>query len=416
MDIDLAERDTDVDGPPPRRSILFLVANAVDARALQNGLGEMQPKWTLHFVDDAVEALAAARTGIDAAVIDLQAPGLDGEGLFRAIMKEAPGALRLGVSLAGTRQSLEGAGAPVHQFLPSPCDPKVLNAVLSRAFASQDFLPHEPFRNLVASIHSLPALPGVYNELMQELKSAEPSLERAGEIVAKDPGLSANILKLVNSAFFGIGHTIAHPSEAAMFLGIESLKALVLSLQVFSQFQQVQFKEFTVEQLWKHSWTTGVLARRLCVFEEAGRATTDEAFIAGLLHDVGKLILAGNHPEQYHELLRQAHLKKVALWQVEFQTLHASHAELGGYLLGRWGLPAGVVEAVGFHHRPAQAPRQDFCALTAVHVANTLGKLGQAESALIAQPVDLDYLRALGLGGRVEGWKQFFTETLEKKG
>src|SRR6185295_2456372 len=121
----------------------------------------------------------------------------------------------------------------------------------------------------------------------------------------------------------------------------------------------------------KHSWTTGVLARRLCEFEEAGRTTTDEAFIARLLHDVGKLVLAANHPGQLEENIRQARLKRLTLWEQEYQAYNASHAELGGYLLGSWGLPSGVVDAVGFHHRPGHARHQKFSALTAVHAANT---------------------------------------------
>jgi putative nucleotidyltransferase with HDIG domain len=251
---------------------------------------------------------------------------------------------------------------------------------------------------------------------MQELKSPEPSLERAGEIVARDMALTTKILTLVNSALFGLGRPITHPSEAAVFLGTETLRALVLSLQVFSQFNQIRLKEFSVENLWKHSWTTGVLARRLCEFEEAGRATTDEAFIAGLLHDIGKLLLAANQPELLEGNIRQARQKNVALWEQEYEACQASHAELGGYLLGSWGLSSSVVEAVAFHHRPTLARRQDFSALTAVHVANCLGKKGVGECGLKAQPVSLDYLRGLDLAERVEGWKQFFTEALGQGG
>jgi HD-like signal output (HDOD) protein len=248
------------------------------------------------------------------------------------------------------------------------------------------------------------------------LKSEDPSLERAGEIVAKDIGLTTKILTLVNSAFFGLGRPIAHPSEAAVFLGTETLRALVLSLQVFSQFSQVQLKEFSVENLWKHSWATGVLARRLCEFEEADRATTDEAFIAGLLHDVGKLVLASNHPAQLEENIRQARQKRLTLWEQEYQAYNASHAELGGYLLGEWGLASGVVEAVAFHHRPVHARCQKFSALTAVHAANTLGRKGPGECGLNTQPLSLEYLRGLDLAERAEGWKQFFTEALEQRG
>jgi putative nucleotidyltransferase with HDIG domain len=400
-----------------QRTILFIALSPGDSERIRDGLRETTDIWRLEFVSSVRQGLTAlSQTEFDAAIVDLTAPGIDAPGLFKAMMESSPGALRLGLVTPPEREAIQQVRAAVHQLLTKPCDAKVLTAVLARAFAAQEFLSDENLKRLAGGIRSLPVLPAIYTELMQELKSEDPSLERAGEIVAKDMALTAKILTLVNSAFFGLGRPIAHPSEAAVFLGTETLRALVLSLQVFSQFSQVQLKEFSVENLWKHSWTTGVLARRLCEFEEAGRATTDEAFIAGLLHDVGKLVLAANHPAQLEESIRQARQKRLTLWEQEYQVYNASHAELGGYLLGAWGLPSGVVDAVAFHHRPGQARLQKFTALTAVHAANTLGKKGPSECGLNPQPVSVEYLRGLDLAERAEGWKQFFNEALERRG
>jgi HD-like signal output (HDOD) protein/CheY-like chemotaxis protein len=400
-----------------QRAILFVALSPEDAGRIREGLHDTSDKWRLEFVSNVRQGLTAlGEAEFDAAMVDLTAPGIDAPGLFKSMMETSPVTLRLGLVTPPERQAIQQVRAAVHQLLTKPCDPKVLTAVLARAFAAQEYLSDDNFKRLAGGIRSLPVLPATYTELMQELKSEDPSLERAGEIVAKDMGLTTKILTLVNSAFFGLGRPIAHPSEAAVFLGTETLRALVLSLQVFSQFSQVQLKEFSVENLWKHSWTTGVLARRLCEFEEAGRETTDEAFIAGLLHDVGKLVLAANHPAQLEENIRQARQKRLTLWEQEYQTYNASHAELAGYLLGSWGLPSGVVEAVAFHHRPGHARRQKFSALTAIHVANTIGKKGPGDCGLNPQPVSLDYLRGLDLAERAEGWKQFFNEALERRG
>jgi len=401
---------------PVQKAILLVALSPEDTGAIRDGLRDTTDKWRLEFVSNVRQALTALEgTAFDAAVVDLQAPGIDAPGLFKSMMEASPTTLRLGIIAPPERQAVQQVRAAVHQLLTKPCDGKVLKAVLARAFASQDFLSDDSFKQLAGGIRSLPVLPSIYTELMQELKSEDPSLERAGQIVAKDMGLSTKILTLVNSAFFGLGQPVTHPSEAAMFLGTETLRALVLSLQVFSQFSQVRLKEFAVDNLWKHSWTMGVLAKRLCEFEEADRATTDEAFISGLLHDVGKLVLASNHPAQLEENIKQARQKKLSLWEQEYQVYNASHAELGGYLLSSWGLSTGVVEAVAFHHRPALARRQNFSALTAVHVANTLGKKGLSECGLNPQPVSLDYLRSLDLAERVDGWKQFLIDVLEKR-
>ena len=400
-----------------QRVILFIALSPEDTGSIREGLRNMSDKWRLEFVSKVRQGLTALeKTPFDAAVVDLQAPGIDAPGLFKTMMDASPTTLRLGLITPPERQAIQQVKAAVHQLLTKPCDPNVLKAVMARTFASQEVLTDENLKRLASGIRSLPVLPDIYAELMQELKSEDPSLERAGEIVAKDMGLSAKILTLVNSAFFGLGRPITHPSEAAMFLGTETLRALVLSLQVFSQFSQVRLKEFSVENLWKHSWTTGVLAKRLCEFEEADRTTTDEAFIAGLLHDMGKLVLAANLPSQLEENIRQGRQKKLTLWEQEYQVFNASHAELGGYLLSTWGLSTGVVEAVAFHHRPTLAKRQNFSALTAVHVANTIAKKGPSECGLNPQPVSMEYLSTLDLAGRVDGWKQFFNEALDKRG
>ncbi|HYV30055.1 MAG TPA: response regulator [Candidatus Binatia bacterium] len=399
-----------------RRHILFASADAPEVAQARSGLEDMRPKWEVEFASDAASARAAVGQKLfDAAVVDLLLPGSDGPSFLKELMEQTPETLRIGLTTALERPAVEQVSVAAHQLLSKPCDPNVLKAVLARAFAAQDFVSHDDLRKLVAGITSLPMLPPAYMELMQELESEEPSLERAGQLVAKDMGLSAKILQLVNSAFFGLGRPISHPSEAAMFLGSETLKALALSVQVFSQFNQLKLVEFSVENLWKHSWTTGVLARRLCEFEEAGRAATDEAFISGLLHDVGKLVLAANHPTQLEEAIRQARQNNLALWEQEYRMYGASHAELGGYLLGIWGLPSGVVEAVAFHHRPGQARRQTFCALTAVHAANTVGNVHPSPPNLPHQLIDMNYLRSLGLVERLPGWKQLFTDSLEKR-
>jgi putative nucleotidyltransferase with HDIG domain len=399
-----------------RRSILVVSGEAEEAARIKRGFEDMRSKWDLEFATDAPSGLAlAGAKSFDAVIVDLLLPDLAGLKVVRELLESSPETLRIGLTTAAERQVIPHVEAPVHQLLSKPCDPKVLTAVLARAFAAQDFALDEPFRKVIAGIASLPALPQVYLELMQELKSEEPSLEKAGQIVARDMALTAKILQLVNSAFFALGRPIAHPAEAAIFLGTETLKALVLSLQVFSQFMHLRLPEFSVENLWNHCWTTGVLAKKLCEFEDADRTTIGEAFIAGLLHDVGKLLLAANYPNQLQQSIREARQNSRTLWEQEYSLHGASHAEVGGYLLSRWGLPASVVEAVAFHHRPSQARRQAFGPLTAVHAANTLGRLQPNNCNLIHQPFDEDYLRGLGLTGRLEGWKQLFKDSIEKR-
>lgn len=409
--------DTEFAAASPRRLILFVALSPEEAGAVAEKMKEKSRRWRLAFAPTTADALRQLRTtSFDGVVMNLEACGIDPHRFFKEVMETSPEALRIGLTGADVQRSLRYPGAPVHQFLARPLDPMILTAVLARAFAAQDFLSQEHFRKLVDSITSLPVLPAAYAAILEEVSAEQPSPERIGELVAADLGLTARLLQLANSAYFGLSRPVAHPTEAALFLGTETVKALVLGLGVFSQVHLSRLREFSPEALWQHSWATGMLARRLCEFEETERVVAEEAFAAGLLHDMGKLIMAENYPSLLEENLAEAARKKIGLWEQEFLVHGASHAELGGFILRRWGMPPGIVDAVTFHHRPMLARLRTFSAVTAVHVANVLTRTLAVDPLAANSDVDTGYLRTLGLEDRIEDWKQVAADQLERCG
>jgi HD-like signal output (HDOD) protein len=226
-----------------------------------------------------------------------------------------------------------------------------------------------------------------------------------GEAVAKDPALTARLLQTVNSAFFGLTHRVADPTEAVTILGVETAKSVLLCVQVFTHFEGIQAGNLSAESLWKHSLSVAGLCKQITLAETGDRARADEAFTAGLLHDVGKLLLACNLPQDYDLVLETARQSQSPLCQVERQTFGATHEEVGAYVLGLWGLPIPVLEAVGFHHRPQERAGDSFALLTAVHVANSIVHFLHPDgSTLLPATVDLDYLDKLGLQSRQSTW------------
>src|SRR5579862_669245 len=137
--------------------------------------------------------------------------------------------------------------------------------------------------------------------------------------------------------------------------------------------------------------------------EDADQKIIDEAFVGGLLHDIGKLVLASNFPAEYARIVEIGRKGAESLVAAEENTLGANHAEVGGYLLGLWGLPVPVVEAIALHHHPGKSPTQAFGPLTAVHAANGLLNLERGNS--LDEEVDLKYLKALGLDVRLDSWR-----------
>jgi putative nucleotidyltransferase with HDIG domain len=199
-------------------------------------------------------------------------------------------------------------------------------------------------------------LPSIYSRITAELAKGDPSPKDIGNIVAQDAGLSANILKLINSAYFGLARHIATPQQAVISLGINVINSLILSLHVFQSFPHRNGQSFSLQLLWEHCMRTAAIARSLAQTEGLPREQADHAYVAALLHDVGKLLLDSQCPEdsaRVHEEVRQKN-RRVA--EVEAEILSLTHAQVGGYLLGLWGLPGPVVHAVARHHSEAPEP------------------------------------------------------------
>ena len=255
-------------------------------------------------------------------------------------------------------------------------------------------------------------------------------------MIAQDPGMTAKMLQLVNSAFFGMRQKLTDPTEAVMQLGLETVKSLVLGLHVFSQLETAKSADFSAEKLWHHSLATATTARRIAQLhrfrlhsgeqelangatapqfaplECGGKGTVEESFTAGLLHDIGRLVLVANLPEQYLEACDRAKAEGMTLVEAERAVFGASHAEVGGYLLGLWGLPISLVEAAVFHHYPGKCQVKAFTPLTAVHVANVLVQEDAATGNSFPPPeMDRDYLTEIGAWNRIPGWREAFVNS-----
>jgi HD-like signal output (HDOD) protein len=192
-----------------------------------------------------------------------------------------------------------------------------------------------------------------------------------------------------------------------MFLGPERIRSLILLAGVFSQFQDARCPGFSRDQLWNHSLQVAVLARRVASEETHNTKLAELAFTSGLIHDLGKLMLAGNLPALRTVIERQPGSTGLQLEAV-LRALETTHAEFAACLLGSWGLPRPVVEAVSWHHRPSKSADTAFTPLTAVHVANVFAYEMRCSSGTTMKSAgfDYEYLLRLGLGERRNAWRE----------
>ena len=395
------------------KKLLFVDDEPLVLQGIQRQLRIMRDEWELSFADSGPKALELlAQSPVDVLVTDMLMPGMDGVQLLTEVMARHPTVVRLVLSGHADREAVLRLVGPAHQYLSKPCNPQELRAAIARSVAVRDLLASEQLKQLTSRIHCLPTLPASHAQLTEELHKPEPSVEQVARIVSKDMGMTTKILQLVNSAFFGLSQPASNVEEAVMYLGLTTIRALVVSTQVFSQFDKHVVKTFSIDSVAQHCWLTGVMARRIAEAEQRDPKVSDQCFLAGLVHDLGYLILAAGLPEQYRNVLRKAADSGCPIWEVERAELNASHAEVGAYLLGLWGLPTPVIEAVAFHHRPAAATTCEFSPVIAVHAADVFA---QSLTALPAEQagleIDLAHLGALGLGERVEHWRERCLQT-----
>jgi len=285
-----------------------------------------------------------------------------------------------------------------HQYLDKPCDATTLRAAVERVFQLRVILGNPALKQLISSVHSLPSVPAVYTKLMQALQTEEVAPKEIGSIVSQDMAMTAKILQLVNSAFFGPRRPITNPTEAVIYLGADTVKALALTVSVFSQFDAQRVPGFSIEHLRDHGLAVGSLARQIAATLRLSKAEMDDAFLGGLLHELGKLVLAANYPKEYAESLRKTREEQISEREAELQTFGTTYADVGAYLLWLWGLPDPVTEIVARHTQPT--PDATAGPVVAVHVADAL------TDKETKQNVNLECLMAMGLIDQLPSWKQ----------
>jgi HD-like signal output (HDOD) protein len=292
-----------------------------------------------------------------------------------------------------------------HQFLSKPCDAEILQGTIARAFTLRDLAGNPAVKTLVARINKLPTLPATYQRLVECLRSPTADMEDVANIISMDPSMSARLLKVVNSAYFGLAKPVADVARAGALLGLDRIMALVLGQGIFSGGEIPQVRGFSLEALWSHSLATATAARRIAIEENLDKEQISAAFLAGMLHDIGKLVLAMGMPAEYARVLELAHGRPGSEREIETLELQAAHTDVGAYLVGLWGLPNTIAEAIAFHEDPAQSTGE-FGLPGIVHVADRI-----AHHPEISDPrspelfLNIEYLEKHQRGGKWNEWR-----------
>jgi len=383
-----------------KKSILFVDDEPNIIQGLKRMLRCMRGNWDMFFASGGKEALdILSDNHIDIVVTDMRMPEMDGAKLLEIIMSRFPNTVRIVLSGHSDKEMILRSTKFAHQFLIKPCDADTLKYTLERACLLQELIRDENLLKYINGIINLPSLPDKFAMLLGEIQSPDSSLKKIGDIIAQDVTMTARVLQMVNSAFFGLPKKVTSPQQAVTLLGTNTLKTLVLYVKIFSTTELPVGAVFSLEALWQHSIMVGNIAKRITYSELGDQKLADEAFIIGVLHDIGKLLL-GQIPNYHQGIKHLLNKKRSNFVDAEYELMGTSHSEVGAYLLGLWGFSDSVVKSVAYHHIPIKSMSAEFTPLTAVHVANALEL--QEEDCL-----DLPYIESLNLTNKIAVWTEY---------
>lgn len=382
------------------KRILFVDDEVRILDGLKRLLRAQRQEWEMVFAEGGVLALQElAVAPFDVIVTDMRMPGMDGAALLAQVQQKYPHLAR--VVLSGHTE-LEAAlrAVPVaHQFLSKPCEADDLRAVIERACNLQSLLSNEELRAAISQMGDLPSLPRRFQELTAALDNPDITLPEIARIIERDVAMCAKCLQLVNSAFFGLPRRVTSIQPAITYLGTNMLRNLVFSAEVFRTFAPgSSLSEAALEALEAHALEAARLTRHFGLERKRG----EEAFMAAMLHDIGRLVLESRLPARCREVRELARQQDLSLSEAERAILGVTHAQVGAFLLGLWGLPYPIVEAVALHHQEPCGKPEDGDLVPVVQLAERLADARTpSEARERLEPLDSIELEAFGFGEAV---------------
>ncbi len=383
--------------------ILFVDDDPLILRGFQRSIGEYCDNWEADFASSGKEALIKlSARAYDAIVTDMHMPFMDGIQLLDAVSQIAPGTIRFVLSGNTSDSQILKSTRLVHQMIPKPCEMEKIYDIVERACCLRDRLSAPELMRILTNIKALPSVPRLYNQLLEQLQSETASSQDVGRIIAQDAAMTAKILQLVNSAFFTIPESVSNPQRAVTILGINTIKSLVMGIQVFSEYQGQSNLPVSVDLVWEHSLHVSGLASLIARSLNLSGQEQDDCRVSGVLHDIG-ILLGFQIPGFFQSV--QFHENGHPLIESEYQFMGTSQAEMGGYLLGIWGLPDSIVEAVTFHPMVGIPVAAKPGVVTALHVANGLINMCQIEKDTnYGSYLNISYLQKLSLVDHLGEW------------
>lgn len=398
-----------------QKHILFVDDNEHVLNGLQRQLRTYRDQWEQSFVQTGSQALALmANQPFDLIVTDVMMSDMSAFDLLSQVKSRYPGVVRVILSSHTDENTLKNGLTIAHQYLSKPCSPEVLREAISQIFKIRDSLSNPKIIKELGEASQLPSLPKIYQELQRAINQEATSKEIA-EIFAQDMVLSAKLLQLVNSPYFGLNRRISSLVDAINLVGVKKLSNLVLSVHVKNAFPPTPDTARYIEYLWQDAAQVSELAYRIALLENLPDDRPDQSYLGGLLHNMGLLIFLSQGGNKLKTLIDTAQNSERQIPDLEAEIFGFTRSEAATYVLSLWKIPPRIIEAVLLQYNPNETDFDGMNALTAVHVAASLLKPLDVKpyESLFGVNLDSEYLTRINKIHRLAKWQSTASSMIE---
>jgi len=372
-------------------------------------------EWEMDFADSGKEALELIEEEFyDVIVSDMRMPKMNGAELLDKVQDISPSTIRFILSGYSDQEMILKTVGPADQFLSKPCDSDALKQAIKNAQNSLRMIGREELQKIGNNIDTLPTIPKLYQEISEIIEDDKSSINDVASVIQKDIGVTAKIIQLVNSSFFGHPNHIENLTYAISYIGLETLKSIILCSSLFESFSKNDIRDFDIEGIYQHSTFVSTLARAMMKVISSDPKKHDIASMAGMLHDLGKLILIQNRPDEYRSVLKRYEEENVSIATIEKEILGTTHAEIGFYLVNKWGLSEEISAAILYHHKPKSLISENSISSAVVHVADFLS-YRETDNSEYLEGLDEEMLEKLDLLQYLPQWEGIADKMLESE-
>lgn len=392
-------------GSHMKRSLLLVDDDELVLKALERSLRRFKSQWNILNARSHQDALNLfPPESIDLLITEIRLKNSNARNFLDAFKTKHPKATRIILTGYTDPNEVYKYAGLAHQLMAKPWEDEILFDTIGRADLINHLFGDERFKSKLNAIENIPSIPKVYTELVEKLKDDDTSTRDVGNIIIKDPALAVRLLQIVNSPFYGLPMPVADPVRAVSLLGLNMIKGIVLTSEIFEQYQNRSIKSVSIDQIWQHSLQTANIVRQISKMEHLQTDITEECFTACLLHDIGKIVIATDFKEEHNAIRTIMSSQNVPIWQAELQILGITHAEIGAYLIGLWGLPLSVIQCVFDHHQPDFKAHTQIDHTALLHVANAL----ERDAATSSHHSDLNdsFIAHLKIDKNIASWKE----------